>query len=516
MTASTDSSTGTWPTTRVLLGCLGLACIVRLAFMVTLPLVDPTEGRYAVIAQEMLLSGDWTTPRLWHNGALVPFLGKPPLFFWSSAAGMALFGTAEWAARLPSLAAAVALLTLLVVVLRRYADRRIACPAALMTAVSPVFFILSGAVMVDMVLGFFVAGSLLAYFAFARETDARTRRYWSLLVFILLAGGLLSKGPVAIILFGLPIFTWTFIRGKWSLLRHHSWGWGTGLFLALTVPWFWLCEVRNPGFLHYFFVNENLLRYLTHSYGDLYGNGHVHPRGTAIGMMLVAVLPWVGYAGWYALRSREFRSRFLRWDDVSSFLFIGFALDTLFWCLARQLLITYMVPMIPFFCAWLTYVWPREDVKGPARLPAVSLATLGLLLAFGIGAAVVVPNSKSTEAILECVATSPLPGIRRAPLTFVRHVPYSAYFYGRGQVQPHPKEEASTSVSRVFADSHETVLIAKEKYLREIPDVQRNELLHVTSVGQWHLLVRDLPLTVAAMEPQRNLRKKPTALGGMP
>lgn len=45
--------------------------------------------------------------------------------------------------------------------------------------------------------------------------------------------------------------------------------------------WFAACELRNPGFLPYFFVNENFLRFITPDYGDAYGNGHVYPRGAA-------------------------------------------------------------------------------------------------------------------------------------------------------------------------------------------------------------------------------------------
>ena len=43
---------------------------------------SPDEGHYAEIAREMVVSGDYFTPRL----AGMKFLEKPPLFFWMESA----------------------------------------------------------------------------------------------------------------------------------------------------------------------------------------------------------------------------------------------------------------------------------------------------------------------------------------------------------------------------------------------------------------------------------------------
>ena len=63
-----------------------------------LPLIDRDEGRYAEGAREMLASGDWLVPRLFG----VPYLEKPPLFFWLTAASCGLVGVDELGARLVS------------------------------------------------------------------------------------------------------------------------------------------------------------------------------------------------------------------------------------------------------------------------------------------------------------------------------------------------------------------------------------------------------------------------------
>ena len=63
------------------------------------PLSDPDEGRYAMVALDMLHNGNWVTPQL--NG--LPFFHKPPLYYWLAAGGYELFGVHEWVARLPSM-----------------------------------------------------------------------------------------------------------------------------------------------------------------------------------------------------------------------------------------------------------------------------------------------------------------------------------------------------------------------------------------------------------------------------
>src|SRR6516164_7259502 len=66
------------------------------------PLALPDEGRYVGVAWEMLRSGNWLVPTL----DTLPYFHKPPLFYWLTAASLAVFGVNEWAARLPSLLAA--------------------------------------------------------------------------------------------------------------------------------------------------------------------------------------------------------------------------------------------------------------------------------------------------------------------------------------------------------------------------------------------------------------------------
>src|SRR6478609_2907608 len=68
-------------------------------------LLDPDEAHYAELTREMLHSGSWLVPLL--NGQ--PFIDKPVLFHWLQGASVALLGETEFAARMPSAIAALAL-----------------------------------------------------------------------------------------------------------------------------------------------------------------------------------------------------------------------------------------------------------------------------------------------------------------------------------------------------------------------------------------------------------------------
>src|SRR5216110_1791275 len=61
-------------------------------------LVGADEPRYAQVAREMLARHDWITPTL--GG--IPWLEKPPLFYWQTMIAYQIFGVSDWAARLPS------------------------------------------------------------------------------------------------------------------------------------------------------------------------------------------------------------------------------------------------------------------------------------------------------------------------------------------------------------------------------------------------------------------------------
>ncbi len=469
------------------------AFAARALTMALLPVMDSTEGRYAQVAQEMTLTGDWVTPRVWMYGDHLPFMGKPPLFFWASAAAMRLFGISAFAARLPSLLATLALLWLLHHVMERYGGKGSGPLSVLVTATCGFFFAVSGVVALDMLLCACVAGSLLAYFAFICEPSRRIRGRWSLAVFGLLALGFLTKGPVAVALFGLPVLLWTLRWRQWELLRDHRWVPGILLFFAVTAPWFTVCEQHNPGFLKYFFLNENLLRFVRHEYGDAYGNGHLYPRGSALWMFLAAAAPWSLLALWRLLRERPFLRSLTPADKRDSFLLIGFSAGVLFWCLARQLLITYTLPLVPLFAAWFALT-TRNDAALRQR---ITRATPILLALMGVTSLAVIPFLQDTATTRHAVRHARQYAAAHAlaePLLFARKTPYSALFYARGWVVPHPKETLAATLARSRQTERGALVIANRRQASELDALPAQSVERVATLGEWEVAHVRFPL----------------------
>jgi 4-amino-4-deoxy-L-arabinose transferase-like glycosyltransferase len=102
-------------------------------FFATAPfpgLLNPDEGRYAEVASEMLVTGDYLVPRL-HG---TPRWSKPPGTYWCAALSMKAFGFTPFAARLPSaIFGAIAVFSLYKLVAEAF-DRRTGLYAAVVFA----------------------------------------------------------------------------------------------------------------------------------------------------------------------------------------------------------------------------------------------------------------------------------------------------------------------------------------------------------------------------------------------
>lgn len=87
---------------------LGFAIAVLFTLLGQRGLNKPDEGRYAEIAREMTVDGDWLVPHM--NG--IAHFQKPPILYWLTALSLRNFGHSESAARLPSALAALGVVIL--------------------------------------------------------------------------------------------------------------------------------------------------------------------------------------------------------------------------------------------------------------------------------------------------------------------------------------------------------------------------------------------------------------------
>jgi hypothetical protein len=235
---------------------------------------------------------------MYMNG--VRYLVRAPLHFWLIAGTYALFGENEFTTRLPS---ALAVLGLVVVIWRFGCDffsRRAGLYAALVIATSPGVFIFTRTVISEPICALqFVTGFYLFLRAWTGTLHPRIG-YWGAAAMFGLA--VLTRGLIGILfpLAVLIIFV-SMTKGwrRWRELRPIS---SSLVFFAIAVPWHVLAELRAPGFLWAYFVNDHLLRALGTRWPPDYS---AVPRWMWLSAHLIWLFPW----GFFApLAVRSFRS----------------------------------------------------------------------------------------------------------------------------------------------------------------------------------------------------------------
>jgi len=303
---------------------------------------EPDEGRYSEVGREMMASGDWLTPRV--NGIL--HLSKPPFTYWCIGASLRVFGVNEFAARLPATLAALGTLLALYLLVRGASDETTALWAVLMLTSSALFFLIARLITADMLLTCWVTWSVWAIWR---------RSNW---LFVFLALGMLTKGPVAVVL---PVFAMIGLRPR---LREFRWVPGLLLFLAVSASWFVVMAIRRPELWHYFFVREIFQRVATAEHG------RSQPWWFLIVVLLGAALPWTPLIFG--------RNKVGTKPDPMRWMFIAWAaLGLLLFSLSQSKLPTYVLPLMPPVIALAAMAPPRRWLNALGAL-ALALALYGL------------------------------------------------------------------------------------------------------------------------------------------
>jgi len=329
---------------------------------------DTTDARYLEAAREMWASGDWLVPRL----AGLPHLDKPPLSYWTSAAGFALLGPTPFAGRIGQQLAVAGAAAVVLVFGRRRIGAAGGAAAAGVFLTSALVFGTSRAAGTDMLQLLFLTAAL----ALLYEGALRRAAVPTALAFAALGLSMWAKGPIALfvaLVVVLPFLGWTGLR-----LPARGVAAGALLFLALGLPWYAILVARDPALLDYF-VGQQLLSRAT---GD--GEGHVHGllylpvRGVASGF-----LPWtplVLLVAW-RLRPRAGAPR----DPLDAFLWSWTVAPFVFFQLFPTKLPTYLAPCVPGAALLVGLALERgrlDDRAGRGALAAsLGLAALACALA---------------------------------------------------------------------------------------------------------------------------------------
>jgi 4-amino-4-deoxy-L-arabinose transferase-like glycosyltransferase len=282
------------------------AAAIYLGCIVSPPsLSDDVDAVQAQIARNMLTSGDWVTARL--DG--VAYLEKAPLIYWAIAAFYKTLGAHDWVARLPVALSAIALCLITAAFGMWAFGRRAGFYAGLCISTCAGLFLFTRILIPDVML---TGTTALAMWAFLRVLDEQEKhpRLWAFVLAACLGTGLLLKSliglvfPVGAALVYLFLTRELFIAKTWKRLRPFS---GLLVILVIAAPWHILATLRNPpyfaftmrsvpgeyhGFFWFYFINEQLLRFLNMRYPRDY---NTVPRLYFWLFHLVWLFPWSVY-----------------------------------------------------------------------------------------------------------------------------------------------------------------------------------------------------------------------------
>jgi 4-amino-4-deoxy-L-arabinose transferase-like glycosyltransferase len=333
---------------------LGVAAAIAICLfggLGAIGLTGPDEPRYVWIARAMARSGDCVTPRLYGQ----PWFEKPILYYWAAAIGFRLHFSAEWAARLPSAVAALAMALAVAWLARRFygssadwsRNPTLIAPLIFSTSVAAIGFARAGTP--DMLFSACVGLSMACaaeifrregVIGIAPEDQAHSPVLWLALFGAFLGVGTLAKGPAAVILAGGSVFLWALATRRWRALFRLAHPVAIATLCVVALPWYVLCALRNPDFLRVFILQHNFERYLTPMFQ------HKQPFWFFGPIFLAALLPWTILL-WPAAQEGLRLCREKSWRDSPGFFFACWTLfPILFFSASESKLPSYILPAI--------------------------------------------------------------------------------------------------------------------------------------------------------------------------
>jgi 4-amino-4-deoxy-L-arabinose transferase-like glycosyltransferase len=344
-----------------------------------LPLTGADEPRYARIAEEMYQQGNWVTPLL--EG--LPWLEKPPLYYWITIPFIALLGNGEMAARLgPALSGLLTAAAIFWLGARLW-NRLTGLIGAsiILTCVGLAGFARGASTDIPMTACLTAALSILMAAAVERKFA-----FWKIAVtYIFLGLAILGKGPVAIGLAGgICLIFWFFDERGGSFRGWHVSA-GLAITMAVVAPWFWLAFRQNGySFISIFFINHNLARYVS----DIHH--HTQPFFYYLPILLGLFFPWTGWLLLLIPKSLKATIGGWRsWDPRTLFLGSWIIFPLLFFTFSASKLAGYILPSLPPLALLLGAQISKWQSNGnTARITRVASWTY---LVFSTGVAVATP-----------------------------------------------------------------------------------------------------------------------------
>jgi 4-amino-4-deoxy-L-arabinose transferase-like glycosyltransferase len=351
---------------------------------------DANEAFYVETPREMMERGDYIFPTFNYE----PRVNKPVLSYWIVAGFYHLFGVSVGVQRLPIAIGALVLIAAAFYLARAAAPSpqreargwdlasTAAWWAAIGLAVSPRLLIFARRIFIDIYISMFMALTLL-FFALSERYPER-RRLFLLLMYVSVGLGVLTKGPVAVVLPGLVFAAYLIVHRELRRITEMMIPLGTVVVLAIVVPWYAaLYRVAGWGPIKSFLLGENFDRFT-----QGVGVGADRPLWWYLPVVFSDSFPWslllvAAGVAWF----RERRTEVLATDRASRvrtllWLWILTIVGFFSFSVGKQDL--YIFPIVPAVVALAGVAIARASEPAlSASSPRINLATalMGIVLA---------------------------------------------------------------------------------------------------------------------------------------
>ena len=383
------------PETRIARDTWLFWLLAALVLAAGLGLRDPwpaDEPRFALVAKQMVESGDWLFP---HRGDEL-YSDKPPLFMWTQAASYLVVRSWRVAFLLPSLLAALGTLWCVVDLGRRLWTRRTGLYAGYALLFALQFTYQAKRAQIDPLVVFLITLGNYAFLRFLlrmRDDDGPPRWRWWLLGWFAAGLGTVTKGVGVLALAMLlpaAFAAWrgwpgmrASLRDRRALLGPLAFAFAAALWLAPML----LAALHGDDPAYRAYVHDILFRQTAQRYAASWA--HQQPPWYFLGVMATQWLPALLALPW-ALPA--WRRRLRRRDARFLLPLAWWLLVLVFFSLPSGKRDMYILPALPMVCLALAPLLPGIVRRRGARRLAFAFALLLAALLAGLGAALLLPQ----------------------------------------------------------------------------------------------------------------------------
>lgn len=353
-----------------------LLTIILISALTLIPFIGLTdfntkgEPREAIVAFTMLDTNNWILPQ--NNGD--EFAYKPPMFHWLVATTSVVIGSVnEFSARFPSALAGVVLAVMTFCFFARRKNQHIALLTSVIMLTTFEVHRAATNCRVDMVLTLFI---VLALYQLFRWTE-RDLRGIPILAILWMGCGMLTKGPVAIILPCLVSYVYLWIQGRsfWFV----TWRFALITMGALILPclWYYAAWLQGGDKFLYLIYEENVLRFL----GKMPYSSHENGAWYYPVVLLSSAVPYtlICLMALFTIQRKQWRKlqvlksawwkglweHIRKMDSVELFSLLAIVLIISFYTIPKSKRGVYILPVYPFVAYFVARLIENLSVVRP-------------------------------------------------------------------------------------------------------------------------------------------------------